>query len=167
MDIEIEQAALAHAGIVAGILQEAAAWAERAHARLWLESELEPEAILAEVRAGQYFLARAFGEAVATLRYQLEDPLFWPDAAAGEAAYVHRLAVRRAWAGRGLAAQMLSWAGRRALADGRSLLRLDTDITRPKLRALYTSCGFREHSERRVGPYHVMRYERRLVGKTC
>ena len=87
---------------------------------------------------------------------------FWPDADEGEAAYVHRLAVRRRWAGRGVAAQMLRWAGCRALIDGRALLRLDTDITRPKLRALYVACGFQEHSERQVGPYHVMRYEMRL-----
>ena len=162
MDLEIEQARVADAPVVADILKEAAAWAERAHERLWLESELEPEQIAADARNGQFFLATHAGAAIGTLRYQLQDALFWPDAAPGEAAYVHRLAVRRRWAGRGVAAQMLRWAARRAVTDGRALLRLDTDITRPKLRALYVDCGFREHSERRVGPYHVMRYEMRL-----
>lgn len=162
MDLEIKQARVTDAPVVADILKEAAAWAQRAHERLWLESELEPEHIAADARAGQFFLAMHAGAPIATLRYQLEDAEFWPDAADGEAAYVHRLAVRRRWAGRGVAAQMLRWAAGRAIADGRALLRLDTDITRPKLRALYVDCGFREHSERQVGPYHVMRYEMRL-----
>lgn len=162
MELEIQQAQLADAPVIADILKEAAAWAERVHERLWLESELEPEEIAADVRAGQYFLAAHRETPVGTLRYQLEDALFWPDAAEGEAAYVHRLAVRRRWAGQGVAAQMLHWAARRAVIDGRALLRLDTDITRPKLRALYTACGFEEHSERQVGPYHVMRYQKRL-----
>ena len=162
MEVEFEQAKVSDAAVVAEILMEAAAWAERAHEILWLESELEPEQILADVEAGQFYLAVHAGDTIGTLKYQLEDRLFWPDAVAGEAAYVHRLAVRRSWAGCGVAAQMLRWAARRAVAEGRLFLRLDTDITRPKLRALYTSCGFREHSERQVGPYHVMRYELRL-----
>ena len=162
MDLEIQQARVTDAPIIADILQEAAAWAQRTHERLWLESELEPDQIAADARTGQYFLATHAGAPIGTLRYQLEDALFWPDAAEGEAAYVHRLAVRRRWAGCGVAAQMLRWAARRASIDGRALLRLDTDITRPKLRALYVDCGFREHSERQVGPYHVMRYELRL-----
>lgn len=162
MEIAIEQADVADAAVVADILTEAAAWAERAHERLWLDSELELEQIVADVRTGRFFLAIHAAESIGTLKYQLEDALFWPDAAEGEAAYVHRLAVRRRWAGHGIAAQMLRWAAQRAAADGRKLLRLDTDITRPKLRALYLDCGFQEHSERQVGPYHVMRYEMRL-----
>lgn len=162
MEIEVRQARVTDAPIIHDILREAAAWAERVHEQLWLESELEPTQIAADAHAGQFFLAMHADAPIGTLRYQLEDTLFWPDAAAGEAAYVHRLAVRRRWAGRGVAAQMLRWAARRALADGRSLLRLDTDMTRPRLRALYLDCGFREHSERQVGPYHVMRYEMRV-----
>jgi len=162
MELAIKQAREADAPVVADILKEAAAWAQRHYEQLWLESELEQDQIIADVRAGQFFLAIHAGQQIGTLRYQLEDLQFWPDAAEGEAAYVHRLAVRRSWAGRGVAAQMLRWAGRRAVADGRALLRLDTDITRPKLRALYLRCGFNEHSPRQVGPYHVMRYELRL-----
>lgn len=164
MELEIRQARVVDTPVVADILKEAAAWAQRTHERLWLESELDAEQIATDARAGQYYLAMESGTPIGTLRYQLEDALFWPDAAEGEAAYVHRLAVRRRWAGRGVAARMLHWAAERAANDGRELLRLDTDITRPKLRALYVACGFQEHSERQVGPYHVMRYEMRLDG---
>lgn len=162
MDVDIEQAGPEQIAIVADILQEAAAWAERAHGLLWQEAELAPENIREEVEQGQFYLASSAGDPAGTVRYQLEDSLFWPDAEAGDAAYVHRLAVRRCYASRGLAAVMLRWAAARACAQGRSYLRLDTDITRPRLMALYERCGFVAHSERQVGPYHVMRYQLRL-----
>ena len=114
MELQIQQARLVDAPVIADILKEAAAWAERAHERLWLESELEAEEIAADADAGQFFLAMHADTPIATVRYQLEDALFWPDAAEGEAAYVHRLAVRRRWAGRGVAAELLHWAARRA-----------------------------------------------------
>jgi GNAT superfamily N-acetyltransferase len=164
MDIEFEQATPEQAAVVADILKEAAVWAERNHGRLWVESELDAKHIQAEVEQGQFFLARCAAQYAGTVRYQLVDELFWPDAAGEDSAYVHRLAVRRQFAGRGLAAAMLHWAAQRARAEGRSSLRLDTDMTRPKLRCLYEACGFRPHSERQVGSYHVMRYELRLDG---
>jgi len=164
MNIEIERASLDLAPVVAEILMEAAAWAEARHGRLWVESELEPEHIRADTERGQFFLARCDGDYAGTLRYQTADAVFWPEAAADDAAYVHRLAVRRRYAGRGMAAAMLHWAAERARGEGRAYLRLDTDITRPKLMRLYENCGFAPHSERQVGPYRVMRYELRLTG---
>jgi len=164
MDIDVEQAGLAQTAIVADILREAAAWAERCHGQLWIESELDAAHIRAEIERGEFFLVRCRRDYAATLRYQHVDELFWPDESGSDSAYVHRLAVRRRYAGCGLAAAMLQWAGLRAYAEGRLFLRLDTDITRPKLRCLYEGCGFRPHSERQVGPYHVMRYELRLDG---
>lgn len=166
-DVDIEQAGLEQVGIVADILQEAAAWAEREHGQLWQEAELAPENIREEVRRGQFYLASLAGDPAGTVRYQLEDSQFWPDAVVGDAAYVHRLAVRRCYAGRGLAAAMLRWAAERARAQGRLYLRLDTDITRPGLMALYEDCGFMAHSTRQVGPYHVMRYELSLGAGTA
>jgi GNAT superfamily N-acetyltransferase len=72
---------------------------------------------------------------------------------------VHRLVARRAFKGRGVARALLEWAMHHARAQGRAVLRLDCDANRPKLRALYESCGFRLHSYRQVGPYYVSRYE--------
>lgn len=162
MHLEIEQATLNELTVVAAILQEASIWAERAHGQLWVETELAPDSIREEVGQGQFFIACRSGDPAGTLRYQLDDRQFWPEAAGNDAAYVHRLAVRRCYAGQGVAAAMLEWAARRAREQGRTFLRLDTDITRPGLMALYERCGFKPHSERQVGPYHVMRYERRL-----
>jgi GNAT superfamily N-acetyltransferase len=149
---------------VALVLREAAAWLDGRGMRLWAADELEAKNIAADVDAGQYVVALDEGVVVGTLRFTLDDELFWPDAAAGEAAYVHRLAVRRSHAGTGVSTRLLDWAAARALACGRKLLRLDCEAHRVRLRALYERHGFGFHSERAVGPYFVARYEKALSG---
>lgn len=146
-------------GIVASILTEAARWQEQAGDPVWLEGELTAEKIKAEVTAGLFFLAEFEGEPVGTVKFQREDPLFWPDAATPDAAYVHRLAVRRSHAGKGISVALLQWAAERTHQLGRRFLRLDCDANRPRLRAVYENFGFRHHSDRQVGSYFVARYE--------
>jgi GNAT superfamily N-acetyltransferase len=98
-------------------------------------------------------------EAAGTVRFQLEDEEFWPDDPGDHAAYVHRLAVRRNFAGGAVSAALLAWALERTRALHRRVLRLDCDADRPGLRAVYERFGFRLHSFRQVGPYYVARYE--------
>jgi GNAT superfamily N-acetyltransferase len=76
--------------------------------------------------------------------------------------YVHRLAVRRAFAGATVSHALLRFAADEAKRRGCSALRLDCIASRPKLRAVYERFGFRYHSDHHAGPYHVARYELRL-----
>lgn len=157
--IQFRQAGPQDAAAVSSILEEAAAWQQRVGRPLWLDNELSPSRIAADIAAGLVVLAEISGEQAGTVKFQLEDPVFWPDALPGEAAYVHRLAVRRRHAGTGLSTALLHWAAARTRSLGRSRLRLDCDASRPRLRVFYERFGFRHHSERRVGPYLVSRYE--------
>jgi GNAT superfamily N-acetyltransferase len=158
-EIEIRQATPQDAQEVSDILKEAARWLEQMGMPLWQQSELEPARIAADVSAKLFFLAECSGDTAGTMKFQLDDPLFWPDASQGEAAYVHRLAVRRRYAGSGLSTELLRWAVDRTRALGRLYLRLDCAASRPRLRAIYERFGFRYHSDRQVGPYLVSRYE--------
>ena len=126
---------------------------------LWKERELEPPNIAADVGEGLFFIAERLGNAAGVVRFQLEDPVFWPDVPQGEAVHIHRLAVRRRYAGTGLSTAILRWAVQRTQSLGRPYLRLDCVAARPRLRALYESFGFRHHDDRQVGPYFVSRYE--------
>lgn len=157
--VHVRQAGPADAALVEEMIREAAAWVDALGVVMWEDGELEPGRVSGEVAAGQFYLAEVDGVPAGAVRFQLEDPLFWPDRPAGEAAFVHRLVVRRAFKGRGVARALLEWAMGHAAAHGRPLLRLDCDADRPKLRALYESCGFTLHSYRQVGPYYVSRYE--------
>jgi GNAT superfamily N-acetyltransferase len=157
--ITITQALPGEAEVVSSILLEAADWLRERNMPMWSRDELSTEQIAIDVAEGYFFLARRGDEAAGTIKFQLQDTLFWPDTPPDEAAFVHRLAVRRAFAGGQLSALLLRWATERALNAGRRFLRLDCEASRPRLRAVYERWGFRHHSDRQVGPYFVARYE--------
>ncbi len=159
MKTTIRQAERADVESVSEILTEAAAWLQELGDQLWTLDELLPEQILDDVCEGLYFLAERDGLAVGTLRYQLEDELYWPDVPPDESAFVHRVAVRRQYAGGKISTELLQWAVARTAALGRQYLRLDCEAARPKLREVYERFGFRYHSDRQVGPHYVARYE--------
>ena len=138
--------AVARAGLEAvadadRLIREAADWLAAKGEPLWGPEEISYDDLVAVARKGELVLGRVDGETAACLYLHDEDTLFWPEANPGEAFYVHRLAVARKFAGRGLAHAMLEWAEEEARAMGRAFLRLDC-VPRPKLVALYQSAGF-------------------------
>ena len=160
----VRHATRSDAAVVDDILNEASRWAD-AHSGvvMWDEGELAPAHIASEVQRGMFFLAEVEGEAAGVIRFQLEDLLFWPDLAEpAESAFIHRLAVRRRFAGRGVSTALLEWAVTHARSLNKRYLRLDCDDDRVRLKALYETFGFRLHSHRQVGPYYVARYEYEL-----
>ncbi len=133
---------------------------------MWQQGELEADSTTADVAEGLYFLAECDGVPAGTLRFQLSDPKIWPDVPPDEAAFLHRLAVRREFAGGKVSGPLLEWATKRAASLGRRFLRLDCDAARLRLRAVYERFGFRYHSDRQVGPYLVARYELPVAVRT-
>lgn len=144
---------------VAEVLREAAQWLEQNGMAMWRADELVPLRIANDVETGHFFIAECDGEAAGVIKFQLEDREFWPDVPQVESAFVHRLAVKRRFAGGVISSALLRWAVERARSLGRAYLRLDCEASRPKLRAVYEDFGFVHHSDRQVGPYFVSRYE--------
>ena len=144
---------------MAEILGEAARWLEEQGMPMWRQDELQPNRIVADVDSGQFFLAECDALPAGTIRFQLEDRLFWPDVPQDDSAFVHRLAVRRRFAGGEVSSALLLWAIARTHALGLRYLRLDCEASRTRLRAVYERVGFRFHSNKQVGPYFVARYE--------
>jgi GNAT superfamily N-acetyltransferase len=159
VSIAVRQASMADVHAVSYILMEAALWLEKQRMPLWSVQDLTVDSLRERVAAGLYILAEVNGQPAGTLRYQLEDPLFWPELLIGESAFVHHVAVRRDYAGSATSTALLQWAVDRTRALGRRHVRLDCDASRIKLRSVYERFGFQFHSERRIGPYNVARYE--------
>ncbi len=126
---------------------------------MWRDEELTCERVCDDVSAGLFLLACCAGVPAGTIKFQLSDPLFWPEAVADDAAYIHRLAVRRSFAGGNVSTLMLQWAADRATALKRRFLRLDCEASRPRLRAVYERFGFVHHSDLQVEQHFVARYE--------
>jgi GNAT superfamily N-acetyltransferase len=157
--VRIKQANLSDLTTVSEILQEAAEWLHATGRPMWRNDELTSERIYRDVEVGIFHLAYFDREPAGTIKFELADEIFWPDFPDDAAAYVHRIAVKRKFAGKGISTSMLSWAVDTACVLGRSYLRLDCQTDRTPLRAIYERFGFQFHSYREVGPYFVARYE--------
>lgn len=158
MNIEIRQAKQEDAATVSAILNEAATYLESIHQPLWKLSDWAVEIILPDVVSGMYYLASMEKASVGVFKYQLEDKMFWPEITDDRSAFVHRVAIIRTVAGKGVSAMMLNWAKNHTRNLGRDYLRLDC-AARQKLCAVYEKTGFIKHSEKQVGRFHVVRYE--------
>jgi GNAT superfamily N-acetyltransferase len=165
-EIAVQLASVTETDAVAAILYEAAVWLEQRGMPLWQSSAFTPERVAPDVASGHYMLARWRGSPAGVFKYQREDPDIWPDAIPGEAAYIHRVAICRCYAGSGLAGVLLHAAAARAQCEGCRYLRLDCESARLRLRAVYERCGFTFHSDHIVGPYHVARYQLVLLQPT-
>ncbi len=162
MPLHIEQASASDLQAVISTLQEAAHWLQNAGRPLWSATEFGPERVSREVSAGAYWLARPGAnrsEAAGVMRLDLEDPHCWPEIAPGTSVYLHKLAVRRAWAGQGVSTALLDFARERARALQLSHLRLDCVADRKALRTIYERFGFVLHSEVPKGNWALARYE--------
>jgi ribosomal protein S18 acetylase RimI-like enzyme len=108
-----------------------------------------------------YLVADDRGRTAGTVTLQWDDLPFWgprpPDAG-----YVHRLAVRREFAGRGIGGQMLLWAEREIRARDRRFVRLDCLRDAVRLHEFYRSYGFRWIGEVTVGGLDCTLFEKDL-----
>ncbi|MDR2514921.1 MAG: GNAT family N-acetyltransferase [Christensenellaceae bacterium] len=132
------------------ILQEAAAWLIASGKPMWKPESLTREKL--NNPAEEFLVLWVEGEAAATLTLSFYDPLFWPDLPPGASGFAHKLAVRRKFAGQGLAAKLLLHAAELCRQRDVPALRLDTDADRPALHALYEGLGFRLAGTKRLVP---------------
>jgi GNAT superfamily N-acetyltransferase len=108
-----------------------------------------------------FWLAKSDGEIAGCIRFQTEDLEYWGDVPHADSAFVHRVAVKRKFASKGISIAMLDWAKDRARSLGKEYLRLDCDQRKP-LCDFYESQGFVFNSEKIRIPYTVNRYEFKL-----
>ncbi len=107
------------------------------------------------------YLALLAGQAVGTFALQWADEETWgslPD----DAGYVHGLAVRRDFAGRGLGRELLRWKENRVSLSGRKYLRLDCTAENEALNAYYRRAGFTYRGCVTVRGLEISLYEKRV-----
>ncbi|MDT0432892.1 GNAT family N-acetyltransferase [Streptomyces salyersiae] len=113
------------------------------------------EHILASIRAGEVYMVKeqpdADAAATVTLDQDADVRLWTAEERTHAARYVHKLTVDRKYAGTGLGARILDWAGDRAAREGAQWLRLDAWTTNPRLHAYYEAQGF-EHIRTSTNP---------------
>ena len=142
-DLEIRCAAASDLSLVSEALVEAASWLEKRGIPLWDADLVSVSRLENQIEDAAFWMFFSGGELAGILKFQLEDRLYWPDSQCCEAAYVHKLVVRRAFSGEALSSKMLRWAVEKCGELGRPYLRLDCEASRDQLRRIYENFGFK------------------------
>ena len=137
-------------GAVSSLRAEAEVWLRTLSTDQWAEpwpNEGDHEQrILGAIRAGRTWIAWDSDVPVATITASPNHHEIWPEENRRDpAVYIRRLVVSRdrKYAGQGLGAQLLDWAGLRASRDYRARWeRLDVWTTNTKLHNYYRRLGF-------------------------
>ncbi|MGE8131878.1 GNAT family N-acetyltransferase [Methylobacterium sp. NPDC080182] len=144
---------------VVSILKEADEWLSGNNQSLWTANEIGFERITQDVDAGKYYAAYKNMQIAGVMRLEKEDTYFWPEISPGTSIYVHKLAVRRVWAGKGVSEALLNYAkifARELMCD---YVRLDCFANRERLRLFYEKNGFSLRDVNRKGSIDYARYE--------
>jgi len=138
----IRRVPVAGAADALAIIREAAAWAAAQGTTVWEPHELPHEMFAEAARRAELVIGFADDVPAATMLLQTADPLYWPGEPPGAALYLHKVAVRRAYAGQSWLSRLIDFSVDEATRQGIRRLRLDTAL-RPKPRSLYERHGFR------------------------
>ena len=158
-NVLIRQATSEDIETVFDILNEAALWLKQRNMKLWGRREISAKIIASDIQLGLFYIAFYENSAVGVVKFQIEDQVFWSDIPHQDSAFIHRLAVRRNFAGGSISTALMTWAVDRSRRLGKRYLRLDCDGERLSLRSVYEKFSFRHHSDRQIGAYFVARYE--------
>jgi GNAT superfamily N-acetyltransferase len=144
--------------VVAALLDEATVWVGERGYEQW-PLPFPHDEVEAAIERGEVYVAELDGDTVATVTLVWDDPMYWGERPP-DAAYVHKLAVRRACAGQRIGGAIVEWADATAAAAGREFLRLDCLRDNPGIRAYYQDLGFKHRGDLVVGARNMSIYER-------
>jgi hypothetical protein len=93
----IQQARPSDAPMIASLLQEVSQRLIDEGRALWSPAEFDHERVLRDTHAGLFHVAREGEQLAGVMKFELEDAYFWPEVVPGTSAFIHKLAVHRAW----------------------------------------------------------------------
>jgi GNAT superfamily N-acetyltransferase len=152
--MRIVQAAPEHLGIVLGLIEEARGWLELRETDQWAEPWPDEEArdarVLRGLQGGKTWIVWDGDIPAATVTITpRKNAAVWPASActcdlSERAVFLHRLIIARKYAGSGLGAELIDWAGLRGQRlYGAKWIRIDVWRTNTRLHDYYMSKGFK------------------------
>ena len=157
--MNIKRARHEDADAVAELLDEATVWVGELGFEQWPLPFPRDELAEAIDRGEVYVVEGEDDEPVATLVLLQDDPQYWGDRPQ-DAFYLHKFAVRRDRAGRGIGAAVVEWANAEAAEAGREFLRLDCLCENPRIRDYYEDLGFEHRGDLVLNGRNMSLYER-------
>ncbi len=160
--LEVVPAVEGDLDVVLAVLEEAAEWlVKKGIEGPWRPGFFSRQAFADQIGRGEVYVSRLGEGIVGTITLQWRDDLFWPGALS-DAGYMHKLAVRPAYMGKGLGLQMVEWAIGTARAAGKKFLRLDCLAGNRKIREYYEKAGFTHLNDVEVAGWKFSLYQKNL-----
>jgi GNAT superfamily N-acetyltransferase len=156
--VNVRRATQADAGVAGSILDEATDYVAALGYDQWPVPFPQDE-LAQRIERGELFMVEVDGDTAATFTLLWDDPSFWGEQPP-DAAYLHKLAIRREYAGRGLGAAIVEWADAQAAAAGRRYLRLDCMRDNEGIRTYYERLGFEHRGDKDHPRFAAALYER-------
>jgi len=100
------------------IMREAASWLTETGPPLWRMEDITEHRILDGITSDDVYVGWVADESAAAMILQWNDTLFWPSAK-DDSGFIHKLAVRRRFAGANVSRQLIEWAKRKSAARKR------------------------------------------------
>jgi predicted N-acetyltransferase YhbS len=157
--VNVRTATAADVPAVASILDEATAYVQTKGSDQW-RVPFPRDELHDRVGRGELYVVDFGDETAATFTLLLDDPFFW-GARPADAVYLHKLAVRRAFAGQRLGERIVDWILHEAAGRGREFVRLDCQRDLPGIRDYYERLGFELVGEKEEGRFAWALYQRR------
>lgn len=125
------------------VMREVAAWGRERGYRVWLDEWLtEEELITPDAPPECFCIGMLDGEIACAFILQWADHYYWPQAPEGEAAYIHKLCVRRKFAGMGMTGIITEAVRTECRKRGVRYIRLDTGGSETRVRSIYENTGY-------------------------
>lgn len=122
------------------IISEAAKWLIDTGKPMWKLEDIKAEKL--GNAPEEFLILKVNGIGVAAMTLSFYDPFFWPNIEKGKSGFIHKLSIRRDFAGKGYAEKLIEYAGKLCLKKGVHYLRLDCDPNRHGLCNFYQKVGF-------------------------
>lgn len=148
------------------ILREVGQWLVDSGQELWAIDTLTEANLIDDYTRDNCYVMYSDGNPAATFILQWKDPLYYGDVPDNTAGFIHKVAIRRTFAGQNLFAPMLDFCRQRCLERGVHEIQLETDATRPALMRFYERNGFTPTHQRMIHEfgqtflcqYYVLRF---------
>lgn len=136
--------------IFLSILREVGQWLLAGGQTLWKIETLTADNLFDDFTRDNCYVMYVDEESAATFILQWTDPLYFADVPDHTAGFIHKLAVRRKFAGQHLFKPVLDFCRAGCMRRGIRQIQLETDATRPALMRFYEGHGFQPTDQKTI-----------------
>ncbi|OPJ57911.1 GNAT family N-acetyltransferase [Clostridium oryzae] len=128
---------------IEGILIDVVIWMKKNKLQnQWNEDNIKWNFLSKDYQINDFYIDYQNGVPAGCIAITDLDQKYWPKIPHGKSLYIHKLAVKREFAGKGISKELINFAKNLSLKNGINSLRLDCNLQRNKLRRLYENEDF-------------------------